>query len=181
MRAQSHKLKWIGDAKVTARSYADVLERRCLRSGRRREQQRGRAGKGGTDRLLKRLRTVTRRERETRRDRGDPPCLIRLGTWRAAEVERGGELGSERLELSLLRELNLLRVVQEGAPSLLQNRRFLCTLRRTAIVSTDGPRGSVACETLFGSHRSLRWLRTRCGTLTAVAWTFGGALLWSAS
>lgn len=163
MCAQSHKLEWIGEANMTARFDEDVLERRCL-SGRRREQQRGRAGKGGTDRLG----TVHRRERKAR-----CPCPgpIRLGTWRGVEAERGGELGSERLELGLLRELNLLSVVQEGAPSLLQDRRFLCTLRRTAIVSTDGLRGSVAGETWFGSKR--------CGSLTAAAWTFGGALLWS--
>lgn len=120
MRGQSHKLKRIGDANMTAGSDEDVLAA-CNLGGRGREQHGGGVGKGGADRL----RTVTRRERETRRNRGTPLCLIRFGTWRGVEVERGGELGPERLELGLLRELNLLSVVQEGAPSLLQDCCFL--------------------------------------------------------
>ena len=171
MRAQSRKLKRIDDANMTARSHDDVLEMRNIR-GRRREQHR--AGKTGTVRL----RTVSRRKRKARRRRGNSPCLKRLGTWRGVEVERGGELSPERLELSLLRELNLLSVLQEGAPSLLQNRRFMCALRRRAVLATDAFLGSMARGPWFGSKH---WLLDRGGSLSAAAWTFGGALLWSAS
>lgn len=171
MRAQSRKLKRIGDANMTARSHDDVLEMRNIR-GRGREQHR--AGKTGTVRL----RTVSRRNRKARRRPGNSPCLKRLGTWCGVEVERGGELGSERLELGLLRELDLLSVLQEGAPSLLQNCRFMCALRRSAVLSTHALRGSMARGTWFGSKR---WLWDRGDSLTATAWTFGSALLWSTS